>query len=42
MLKIIDDVSETLFNLLDKVCISLGAIKNSAPDGELTDQSFYF
>ena len=38
MLKILDDVSETLFNVLDKVCISFGAMKNSAPDAELTDQ----
>ena len=42
MLKIIDDVSETLFNMLDKVCISFGARENSAPDGELTDQNLWF
>ena len=39
MLKIIDDVTETLFNMLFKVCISFGAIENSVPDGELTDQN---
>ena len=39
MLKILDDVSETLFNMLDKVCISFGARENLAPDGELTDQN---
>ena len=25
MLKILDDISETVFNVLDKVCISFGA-----------------
>ena len=39
MLNILDDVSETLFNVLDKVCISFGDRENSAPDGELTDQN---
>ena len=39
MLKILDDVSETLFNVLDKVRISFGVGENSAPDGELTDQN---
>ena len=39
MLKIIDDVSETSLNVLDKVCISFGARDNSAPDGELTNQN---
>ena len=28
MLKILDDVSGTLFNVLDKVCISFGAREN--------------
>ena len=37
MLKILDDVSETLINVLDKVCISFGSRENSAPDGEITD-----
>ena len=41
MLKILDDVSETLFNVLDKVCLSFGAKPNSAPDGELTDQNLW-
>ena len=39
MLKILDDVSETLVNVLDKVCISFGAREKSALDGELTDQN---
>ena len=39
MLKILDDVSEALFNVLDKVCISFGAIENSVPDGEFTAQN---
>ena len=39
MLKILDGVAETLFNVLDKVCFSFGAKKNSTPDGELTDQN---
>ena len=34
-----DDVSETLSNVLDKVCITFGARENSASDGELTDQN---
>ena len=38
MLKILDDVSETLLNVLIKVCIRFGARQNSAPDSELTDQ----
>ena len=37
-LKILDDVSESLFN----VCITFGARENSAPDGELTDQNLWF
>ena len=39
MLKILDDVSETLFNVLDKVCISFGARENSVLHGALTDQN---
>ena len=39
MLKILGDVSETLFNVLEKVCISFRARENSAPGGELTDQN---
>ena len=39
MLKFPDDVSETLFNVLDKVCITFGARENSSPDGELTEQN---
>ena len=39
MLKILYNVSETLFNVLDKVCISFGARWNSAAGGELTDQN---
>ena len=39
MLKILDNDSETLCNVLDKVCISFGARENSEPDGELTDQN---
>ena len=39
MLKILDDASETLFHVLDKVCISFGASENSAPYDELTDQN---
>ena len=39
MLKILDNVSETLFNMLDKVCIRFGARKNSAPDSELIVRS---
>ena len=42
MLKIPDDVSEILFNVIDKVCITFGARKNSASDGELTDQNLNF
>ena len=42
MLKILDDVSETLFNVLDKVCVSFGARENSAPNGELIDQNLCF
>ena len=37
MLKIPDDVSETLFNVLDKICITFEATENSSPDDELTD-----
>ena len=37
MLKILEGVSETLFYVLDKVCISFGAREKSAPGGELTD-----
>ena len=36
MLQIPDDVSEALFNVLDKVCITFGTRENSSPDGELT------
>ena len=39
MLKILDDVSDTLLNVVDKVCISFGARENLAPDGGLTDQN---
>ena len=39
MLKILYEVSETLFNVIDKDCISFGARENSAPDGDLTDQN---
>ena len=39
MLKIPDDVSGTLFNVLDKVCITFGARENSSLDGKLTDQN---
>ena len=39
MPKILDNVSEALFNVLDKVCTSYGARKNSAPDSKLTDQN---
>ena len=39
VLKILIDVSETLFNVLDKVCISFGARETSALDGEVTDQN---
>ena len=35
-------VSETLFNVLDKVCISFGARENSAPDDELPDENLCF
>ena len=34
MLKIPDDVSEALFNALDKVCINFGARENSSPGDE--------
>ena len=39
MLKIPDDVSETLFKVLDKVCTTFGTRKNSYSDGELTYQN---
>ena len=39
MLKIPDDVSEPLFNVLDKVYTSFGASEKPLPDGELTDQN---
>ena len=39
MLKIPDDVFETLFNMLYKVCITFGARESSSPDSELTDQN---
>ena len=42
MLTILNNVSEALFNVLDKVCISLGPRENSAPDSELTDQNLSF
>ena len=35
-------VSETLFNVLDKVCITFGAREHPALDIELTDQNFDF
>ena len=34
-----NEFSETLFKVLDKVCITLEARQNSSPDGELTDQN---
>ena len=37
MFKILDGASKTLFNVLDKVCISFGAGENSAPGGELVN-----
>ena len=39
MLKIPDDVSGTLFNVLDKVFVTFGAREDSSPDGKLTDQN---
>ena len=40
MLKIPDDISETQFNALYKVCTTFEARENSAPDVVLTDQNF--
>ena len=42
MLKILDNVSETPFNVLDKVCFRFGVRQNSTPDSELTDQNLSF
>ena len=42
MLKIPDDISETLFNELDRVFNIFGARENSSTDGELTDQNIWF
>ena len=42
MLKIPDNISGALFNVLDESCISFGARVNSSPDGELTDQNLWF
>ena len=39
MLKSPVGISATLFNVLNKVCITFGARENSAPDGELIDQN---
>ena len=36
----VNDVSETLFNVFDKVCVIFGAWENSSPEDELTDQHF--
>ena len=41
-MKILDDVSETLFTVLDKVWIHFGARDKSAPDGELIAQNLWF
>ena len=41
MTKIPNDISETLFNVLDKVWSAFGARGNST-DGELTDQNMWF
>ena len=42
MLKIPDDVSKTLVNVLDKVCITFGARENTSSDGKLIDQNLCF
>ena len=39
MLKIPDDVSGTLFNVLDKVCVTFGAQRELV---KLTDQNLLF
>ena len=42
MLKLSGYVSDTLCNVLDKLCTTLGARKNFSPDGELTDRNVIF
>ena len=39
MLNSPDDVSETLCNVLDKVCVTFGASEYLSPDGESTEHN---
>ena len=41
LLRIPDDISETLFNMLDRVCTTFGARENLPPDSGLTDQNSF-